>query len=483
MRRVRSGDEGTALISAILIVSLCAAVSVSVLAPSLARHRESEQTLDRDEAFGLAESGIDWGLASVRGNGGRIDGDSDESLTVPGSGSVVIAYVRGDGNSRDDDGDGATDEGDEARFTEITSIATVAGTRRGASVIVRGPASAGGTESAILLNVPTPVTAIRGNAFVIDGRDHDAEGAVIVNSAPAPGLGTGGPTADLLSQLPAALHDQILGLGGSPSIAQRPLQDMDVLVAGAMSGGYEELQPGTYPGQNLGLDSPAGVTPVTVCNGDLHLAGNSGGSGTLVVNGDLHISGDFTWTGTLLVRGALKLTGGGKSKRLIGAVIVGDGVEGSAFSADDISSMTPEQIAEVDAENKAAYDAMAAAEKGYYWDEEHSDWREIDWDSNNPEHANHPDHHVGSVESVTEQTWVEKSVFVQTSAVDADVKEGYYVTEGAWVTTLRTGVDPVLELSGNVEILFSRELAETGANAGAALDMSVLAWFEIGVSE
>lgn len=548
MRRARSGDTaGSALISAILLVSIAAAISFSVVVPAVARHGEVEQSIDRDEALELAQSGLEWGLATVRDAGGRIDADSEEALTIAGSGTIALTYTRGDGNGADDDGDGATDEADEARFTEVRSIGTVSNTRRGLSVLVLGPAGSGALEAAILLNTAAPVTAIRGNSFVISGHDHDADGAVVVGATPVPALGTGGPTADLIAQLPAVLHDQLLGLGGSPSIAQQSLHDMDSIVATATSGGYTELVSGTYAGQQLGLSSPAGVTPVTVCNGNLHLAGTSGGSGTLIVNGDLHVSGDFAWVGTIVVRGTLKLTGGGKSKRLLGAVVVGGSIEGSAFAANDVSSMTTTELAEVDAENQAVYQQTVTSETMVVWNESAESWDAVAPDSDaaalyaamgasSPTYIEPPPQVTETV-TVEEEVWVPKDDIMwlddptapgggywveddETRFVEADSDEaalaglsvgyetrdehliwvdvpsmdggGYWAddADGDWATTgtvstvalVVQGVDPILELSGNVEILFSREVVLSTAST-MGTEMSVLAWYEVGVAD
>ena len=188
---------------------------------------------------------------------------------------------------------------------------------------------------------PDVLINFAGSKFVIDGRDHDIFG----NPLPGPrrfGLSTsegavpGANAAALLAQIPTKFHDQIIGTGPTPSVAENAGQDVDInaLVDQFRANHTDELAPGTYNSLAMG-DLLLGDIPVTFAGGDLHLTGNGGGAGVLCVDGNLRITGQFQFTGLILVRGDVMLTGGGSNVHVIGATIIGQSL--NALDEADLS--------------------------------------------------------------------------------------------------------------------------------------------------
>ncbi|MGQ9589992.1 MAG: hypothetical protein ACUVYA_06825 [Planctomycetota bacterium] len=174
---------------------------------------------------------------------------------------------------------------------------------------------------------PDAALDLKGNAFLIDGNDHNPDGTA--GSAPAvPGIATlegsppGANAAAFLSQIPAKNYDQVRGAGSSPSLGETTGVDLDMIFDSFKSGMTQTIAPGAYTSPDL-EDWRDSELPVTYASGDLHFSGKGEGAGVLLVDGTVTVTGQFTFYGLLIVRGDIRLSGGGAGVHTYGTVMVG----------------------------------------------------------------------------------------------------------------------------------------------------------------
>ncbi|MGH9286336.1 MAG: hypothetical protein ACRD0M_11790, partial [Acidimicrobiales bacterium] len=183
---------------------------------------------------------------------------------------------------------------------------------------------------------------LRGNSFVISGNDTNPDGT----AGPRPpiyGIGTavgdpaGSNASGFADQVPTGREDQIIGLGGLPSIGESTAMDFDQLFNAFKAGRENVVAPGSYTDVAWGNFAAADHT-VTYCNGDLHLSGDGSGSGVLVVEGSLTLAGRFEFAGVVIVRGDVRLTGGGSGIHIYGGLLIGQTL--TAFDPDPALGVT-----------------------------------------------------------------------------------------------------------------------------------------------
>ena len=335
----RRSERGSGTIALIVLVIICAAVSAAVLLPSLARQRAAEAHLSSSRAFLAAESGIDWAMVTLRKSGGIIPAAGSESQSLPGGGTFTVTYAAGTANGADDDGDTFVDEADESSYVELTSVGRSSTEARAIRLLVRAAVQAPQIESSLLINVDSPILVCNSRALLVDGREHFLDGSLNPSLPARPAVASPAPVDVLVSQI--CRPESFVGQGGSPSVGtHRPL-DLNALVEDSKAAATRIAAPGTHSGITWG-EPVTGGYEIVYCRGDLHLSGNGVGAGYLVVDGDLVISGSFTWHGVILVRGVARMSGGGHTKRVIGALVAGEEVEtvSDGTSRDDETSTT-----------------------------------------------------------------------------------------------------------------------------------------------
>jgi hypothetical protein len=176
---------------------------------------------------------------------------------------------------------------------------------------------------------------VNGNAFLVDGHDHDVAAPydTIAGATPLPGIMTEGPTSD--APLALGQSDNVIGAGGNGSVFQSP-------VTYDFSGIWNTIAPiaaYTLPGgTTLTSGSPSLGTvanpKITVANGNLNIAGTWSGAGILVVNGNLQMTGGCSFTGIVVVLGDVSVAGGGPADvaRIVGGLIYqGTVVDNSSY--------------------------------------------------------------------------------------------------------------------------------------------------------
>lgn len=165
---------------------------------------------------------------------------------------------------------------------------------------------------------------LNGNAFLIDGNDHDATAPydTIAGEPPHPAVLTEGAATDV--PFSPGQQDNVLGTGGEASVFQSPMTyDFNTIWSTLSEMADFKLPAGT----SLSSSSPTLGTlaspKVTCADGNLKIAGTWAGAGILVVNGNLTMGGGAQFTGIVVVLGDVSCAGGGPADvaNIVGGLI------------------------------------------------------------------------------------------------------------------------------------------------------------------
>lgn len=178
--------------------------------------------------------------------------------------------------------------------------------------------------------------SFNGNAFYIDGHDHDyaAPYDTIAGAPSLLGISTPNDPNTISGALGGQQTDNVQGTGSDPSVGGSTVNlDLPSLAAA-----WAQMADMTLPGplnnpSTAGWGNLAASPPdlkIVHITGDLHVSGNASGAGVLVVDGDFDLSGTFNWNGVVLVLGDLTVTGGGNAKQIVGATMVQGTVSGTS---------------------------------------------------------------------------------------------------------------------------------------------------------
>ena len=165
---------------------------------------------------------------------------------------------------------------------------------------------------------------MNGNAFLIDGHDHDADAPydTLTGASPAPGILTRGPVTDVA--LTSSQEDNVTGFGGDNSVSHSTYTyDFNQLWA-QLSTNADYSYSGTQTWSSSTPPNGSLANPkVTAVNGNLSIAGTWTGGGILIVNGNLSMSGGSMFKGIVICLGDLDLAGGGPADvaRITGSII------------------------------------------------------------------------------------------------------------------------------------------------------------------
>jgi PilX N-terminal len=163
-----------------------------------------------------------------------------------------------------------------------------------------------------------------GSAFVIDGRDHQAEAPwdTIPGATPLAGISTPNDPTNISSQLNGQQANNVLGSGGEPSVQSSPV-NIDVQ---ALATGFQQLVDITLVGnQNNPSSADWGTVndlKIVHIQGDLDISGNMSGAGVLIIDGDFKMGGTINWSGIVICLGDVDVLGGGADKNIVGALVV-----------------------------------------------------------------------------------------------------------------------------------------------------------------
>lgn len=208
----------------------------------------------------------------------------------------------------------AADPADPVNRGTITStgFSPLQGLRTVRASISKGSFS--GAPGAIYLAADAVTSQFTGNAFNVDGNDHDMFGAPVAGGIAKPGIATRNDTvtAGVVNSLSDAQKDNVEGLGFSlspltPSVltgSGPSLDDLDQIVGHllALPSGVVTTSQQSFNGSDVfGSRAAPQVTHMT--GSDVRLNGNASGAGVLVVDGSLTINGTLDFIGWIIVRG------------------------------------------------------------------------------------------------------------------------------------------------------------------------------------
>jgi len=342
-------EAGSILVLILILMVPLAGLALALVTQGSTHTRELGANRGRAAALVNAESGIDHALSQLLQDPTNLDLIQE---TYPGSANLryLVEFSDLGADALDNDGDLDVDEADEDGFVSLTSAGSlnVLGYDAAGDPISEnshfylkriraiGKANNGlpGFPYAVYLGDENAEVDFNGNAFLIDGNDHDADGNTTAGAA-VPGIATVGDPVDIEDQISNQQSDNVIGSGGEPSVhntASLPLQDyIDEYKASA------DIQfnnpSGTFTGSLGNPDGP--VFKVTHCVGNLDISGGAVGAGLLLIEGNLEITGSFEYVGVMIVTGQVIFRGGGGVKRVIGTCLVGgDFIEGAPHDED-----------------------------------------------------------------------------------------------------------------------------------------------------
>ncbi len=316
---------GSAMVAIVVAVAICGAISAAVVTTNAGRQRQASTELAREKAFHLAEAGVDWGITQIRILHGDVP-SSPTHQTMPKAGTFTVRYTQGDANGLDDDGDGVVDNVKEHDYASLLSTGESGPVKRSLEVLMRKAVQIPTFDAAVQINVEAPVISLKGNSFTINGGDHKLDGTADLSLPSKYGIASPADVPYVTAQVSSMYYNQITGTGSNPSVGKVAPIDLSLLMQQASQAASVYVSPGTHGMLQLGTPVE-GSTVTAYCPGNLKLSGIASGAGVLAIDGDLDISGSFLWTGIVLVRGRVTFTGGGSTKRIIGALCVGEEVD------------------------------------------------------------------------------------------------------------------------------------------------------------
>jgi hypothetical protein len=286
-------------------------------------------SIAQERALQAAEAAIDVSIF-LANTDALVDDDSRSGTLGNGLTWALLADdMATDGENNDNDA--FTDEFDERGF-EVTVTGRYASVARRLVAYVRPLTPLPEVTAAVALQDPASVLDINGASFTLDGTDHNIDGSP--GTAPMKygvEINDPGTVAGLLSGLTAAQKSRITGTGGAPSANVGSFNYDDLFAA------LRPVAHNLYPGgmylnvPNFG-NAATNTWRVTYFTGNTQIGGNVDGAGLVLIDGDLWLSGNFNFVGLVLVRGNIRFTGGGSSKMIRGALMVGgDAALGDVF--------------------------------------------------------------------------------------------------------------------------------------------------------
>ncbi len=364
-------ERGSSLAALLFLIVPLAALGGSIL--TLGARQLSEQDASRGRSVALlnAESGVDAALLQLMEDGANL-APLEEEYEQGGSLRYRATFEALSDDGVDNDGDGAVDEGDEAQYVRITSrgslnvmgydvadapiapdskfyVKRVRVTARKLSGLPEFP-------YAVYLGDPNAEVDLNGNAFLIDGNDHDLGGG-LSSDPPVPGIATTGDPEHIVDQLSSQQADNVDGEGGSPAVSNTAAVDLSDLIADYKSAADYKFEGDVSYQGDLGHE---GSYKVTYATGNLKISGGGEGAGLLLVEGNLVITGAWDYIGVIIVTGQVVFRGGGGGKRVIGSLLVGGDVIDTDTNGEDLEVSGTVDLFYSSAAQSAVADAVSS---------------------------------------------------------------------------------------------------------------------------
>ncbi len=305
-------QRGFAMVAVTLLLLLGLTVGAGSVAFSTLDLRATSHFDTGNRAFAAAEAGLMHALGTMN-TPGVINFDQDivnrwdtmygAALKTMPSNTTMSYQV-----------EVAADPADPANRGTITS--TGFSPRQGLRTLRVGIAkgSFGGTPGAIYLAADAVTSQFTGNAFNVDGNDHDQFGSLVPGGIVKPGISTRNDavTEDVVDSLNPTQKDNVKGLGFSlsplaPSVLTTggpDINDLDQITNYllSLSAAVDTTSQHNFNGNDVfGTTAAPRITHMTA--DDVKLNGNAQGAGVLIVDGSLTINGTLDFVGWIIVRG------------------------------------------------------------------------------------------------------------------------------------------------------------------------------------
>lgn len=214
--------------------------------------------------------------------------------------------------------------------------------------VQRDGTAPGRGQGALYLAADSINSKFAGNAFSIDGRDHNPNGTLVTGGVERPGIAT--RNDDVTGAITGSLNDQqkdnIKGLGFStsplePSVLTTGgpgISDLNEVISSILANNSVVTSSTTAINGNQTwgtVDSPQ-ITHLTADNVVIRANGNTSGAGILIVDGSIVINGGLDFVGWMIVRGKTIINDGSQSSTDDGETMISGNatVLGSLWTAD-----------------------------------------------------------------------------------------------------------------------------------------------------
>lgn len=369
----KSEERGFALILTMIVLVVAVLIVATAAFRVTSESRMADIHRDTVEAMYYAESGLSAtqaGLSLSRGgnpdanftnilrgpDGTRSTGDDGTAYMNATNAWVSLANVRiskgtytvriEDNDDDDTNGDGVITAADvQDRFSDVDRIIFVMSTGVGPDAQRKRLRVAMNRRQFDLPDPPGGITLLNrgpgtnanfsGNAFQVDGRDYDINGAA-TGDPPVFGIATDNNQAvtDVVTDLnrPPVATGNVVGAGGATPDVHNYSGTTDFDIDDFVSmvntlNPYADRVLGTPGGSVSVSGNQTWGTPnnpqVTQLYGSATINGNISGAGILMVEGSLTLRGNVTWVGVVIVTGSALVDLRG-SIDVVGAMIAGN---------------------------------------------------------------------------------------------------------------------------------------------------------------
>ena len=318
LRRSAGDERGFAALALVMVLVPLLFLVGSYLQTMSGRNSRLQLELKEERALMVAESGLDRaiyeGQTGVLMAGHLAEYQFESTMRGGGKFQTVCTYLGDD--DKDNDNDGDRDEEDEDVFRAIT-VGTIDQSRRRIAAYLGFISSIPRVDGAVTLTSPT-TTVDLGGSGLISGFNHTPGGG-LVGSGDISGLSIAPPgtLAGLMAQVTGGERNQVVGVGGTPSLGVATSINVPELVAFARNAASVVLTNDRFQ-SNMG----SAANPVIAYRqGDLRINSNHVGYGLLVVDGNITVNGNAIWNGIVICTGSVDCGNG--SFTVNGGLILG----------------------------------------------------------------------------------------------------------------------------------------------------------------
>jgi Tfp pilus assembly protein PilX len=309
-RTALRNQRGFALFSTFLLLLLALTLGSAGLMYSVLELRSTTHFHTGNQAFFATESGIVHALNTMNKTGvihfktdivDRWSTLYGASLkTIPGYSRLSYQVTV------------AEDPANPANAGSITATGTAPGEAQRVIKVRLRKGSSGSGKGAIYLAADSVSSQFSGNAFEVNGYDHDKFGNVVAGGEVNAGIATrnSGVTSGVVGSLNDAQKDNVQGLGFSmnpltPSVVTTGgpgNAELDRMIADLVARpGVVTMNDNNINGGTLGTLAVPQITHLTA--NDVNFNGNVSGAGILIADGSITINGTADFVGWIIVRG------------------------------------------------------------------------------------------------------------------------------------------------------------------------------------